>query len=399
MNPLLSVKNASEIILNQRIDFGIEEINIDKAFGRILAEELKADRDFPPFNRVTMDGIAIQFQAFNGGQKSFKIEAIQTAGEQQLILQNNENCIEVMTGASLPVGTDTVIRYEDLAIENRFARIEVEINEKQNVHRKGEDHAAGDLLIPENTLLRSAEIAVAATIGKSSLLVKKLPKIAIITSGDELVNVSETPLPHQIRHSNKYSIAALLQPYGISPKHFHIADDFEETKNLLKSAMENFDVLILSGGVSMGKKDFIPDALAALGVEKLFHKIAQRPGKPFWFGRKNEKLVFALPGNPVSTFVCTLRYVLPWLRQSIGLSPQNLSYAKLSEDVIFKPNLTFFLQVKIAIDESGIQWATPVKGNGSGDFVNLIHSNGFIELPNDGRVHFKRGDVFKVWRH
>lgn len=163
--------------------------------------------------------------------------------------------------------------------------------------------------------------------------------------------------------------------------------------------MENFDVLILSGGVSMGKKDFIPDALAALGVKKLFHKIAQRPGKPFWFGRKDEKLVFALPGNPVSTFVCTLRYVLAWLRQSVNLKPLNFEYAKLNENVIFKPNLTFFLQVKTVIDESGIQWATPVKGNGSGDFVNLIQANGFIELPNDDCVHFKRGDVFKVWKY
>lgn len=398
MNPLLSVKKATEITLNQRVNFGAELISLEESFGRILAENLKADRDFPPFNRVTMDGIAIDFEPFKNGQKTFKIEAIQTAGEQQLTLKNPENCVEVMTGASLPEGTDTVIRYEDVTIKNGLATINVQIKKKQNVHYQGQDHAAGDLLLIENTLLRSPEIAVAATIGKAKLLVKKLPRIALITSGDELVNVSEKPLPHQIRHSNKYSIAGLLKPYGVSPTHFHIVDDFEETKNQLKSALVNFDVLILSGGVSMGKKDFIPDALQDLGVEKLFHKIAQRPGKPFWFGRKDDKLVFALPGNPVSSFVCTLRYVLPWLRQCIGLLPMNYHYAKLREKILFEPNLTYFLQVKLTVDQQGIQWATPVKGNGSGDFVNLNQANAFIELP-ESTTRFEKGDVFNVWKY
>lgn len=397
MNNLLPVNEATQLILNQRIDFGMELINIDDAFGRTLAENLKADRDFPPFDRVTMDGIAIDFQSFIEEKKTFKIEAIQTAGEQQLTLQNPANCIEVMTGASLPERTDTVIRYEDVLIEKGTASIEVKIKAKQNVHQRGEDHAQHDLLIPENKLLRSSELAVAATIGKSKLWVKGLPKVAIITSGDELVNVDETPLPHQIRHSNKYSIAGLLKPYGIVPTHFHIADNFEETKKQLRSALENFDVVILSGGVSMGKKDFIPDALTSLSVEKLFHKIAQRPGKPFWFGRQGNKLVFALPGNPVSSFVCTLRYVLPWLRQSIGLEPLNFQYAKISEEIRFNPELTYFLQVKVTQDEQTTQWAKPVKGNGSGDFVKLIHADGFIELPQENSI-FERGMIFKLWR-
>ncbi|MFB0907826.1 MAG: molybdopterin molybdotransferase MoeA, partial [Spirosomataceae bacterium] len=362
-----------------------------------LAESLLADRDFPPFDRVTMDGIAINFQPLSGGQQAFTIEATQTAGEPQLTLQNQSNCIEVMTGASLPIGTDTVIRYEDLKIENGLATINAKIRAKQNVHRKGEDHSKNGLLIPENTVLRSPELAVAATVGKSELRVKKLPKVAVITSGDELVNVNETPLPHQIRHSNSYSIAALLQPYGISPTHFHIADNFEETKSQLKSALENFDVLILSGGVSMGKKDFIPDALAALDVEKLFHKLAQRPGKPFWFGKSGDKTIFALPGNPVSTFVCVRRYFIPWLRQNIGLEALNCSYAKLKEEITFKPSLSYFLQVKITTDEHATQWATPVRGNGSGDFVNLSHANGFIELPQE-TMTFEQGEVYRIWR-
>lgn len=396
MKPLLSVEKATEIILNQHIDFGTELVSINTALGRTIAEPIVADRDFPPFDRVTMDGIAVDFTSIKGDKQVLKVEATQTAGEPQLTLQNKANCIEVMTGASLPVGTDTVIRYEDLTIENGFATISSKVKEKQNVHRKGEDHKKNGLLISENTLLRSPELAVAATVGNSHLLVKKLPKVAIITSGDELVNVAETPLPHQIRHSNSYSIASLLQPYGISATHFHIADNLEETKKQLQSALKSFNVLILSGGVSMGKKDFIPDALAALGVEKLFHKLAQRPGKPFWFGKSGNKMIFALPGNPVSSFVCVRRFFIPWLRQNIGLQPMDFSYAKLKEEITFKPDLTYFLQVKTTTDDNATQWATPVRGNGSGDFVNLSHANGFIELPQ-GTTIFKKGEVHKAW--
>lgn len=397
MDKLLNVDEATQLILDQRIDFGIETISIDAALGLILAENLYADRDFPPFDRVTMDGIAINFELFKNSQGAFKIEGMQFAGEAQKALDNISNCLEVMTGASLPINTDTVIRYEDVTIENGFATIQVDINAKQNVHRQGEDHRNGDLLVKKNTRLRSAELAVAATVGKTELLVKKLPKIAVVTSGDELVNVDKKPLPHQIRHSNNYSIAGLLQPYGITVKHFHVADDLEETTEKLASVLAEFDVLIISGGVSMGKKDFIPDALAALGVEKLFHKIAQRPGKPFWFGRKNNKLVFALPGNPVSSFVCVRRYVIPWLRQSMGLKATDFMWARLSESVSFKPDLTYFLQVKLEQDKKAVQWATPIQGNGSGDFVNLTAADAFIELPSEA-IRFQKGEVFRAWK-
>ena len=160
--------------------------------------------------------------------------------------------------------------------------------------------------------------------------------------------------------------------------------------------MQQYDVIILSGGVSEGKFDYIPKALDECGVKKLFHKVQQRPGKPFWFG-KNDKgvLVFALPGNPVSAFMCLHRYLLSWLEKSLGVRKQNL-YAVLNEDFTFTPKLQYFLQVKLHVDQKGCLIATPVEGNGSGDFANLAATNAFMELPLE-RNNFTKGEVFKIW--
>lgn len=394
---LISVSKAEEIIFSEKIDFGTEKISINNSLGRVLAEPISADRDFPPFDRVTMDGIAIKFANYEQGNRQFRIQSTQSAGEKiQALLLDNE-CIEIMTGAILPKNTDTVIRYEDLEIESGFAIIKSQIREKQNIHFKGEDRKQGEEIIPKNTEIRSAVIAIAASVGEVNLSVKKHPNIAIITSGDELVSIEKTPELHQIRSSNVYAIASLLTKYGIEADKIHISDNLEVTENTIKSALEKYEVLIMSGGVSMGKKDFIPVALENLGVKKLFHKIAQTPGKPFWFGKKEGNLIFALPGNPVSTFLCMVRYFLPWLHKCLSMSNLNPEFAQLSEDFHIKNSLTYFLQVKLK-NENAILLATPIKGHGSGDFANLIDSNAFMELPAFERNEFKKGEVFRVWR-
>ncbi len=396
-SPLISVTEAENIILSEFRDFGVEQISIEKALGRILASPLIADRDFPPFDRVTMDGIAINFKAYQLGNREFRIQSTQSAGEEKHSLTVDNECIEVMTGADLPNNTDTVIRYEDLEIANGIAKIVAEIKPQQNVHFKGEDRKKGTIIVKENKKIRPAEIAVAASIGAIELTVKKLPKIAIITSGDELVDIDKTPELHQIRSSNIYAIASILNEYGIDSTKIHIQDDFVETVETIKEIITSFDVLILSGGVSMGKKDFIPKALENLGVEKLFHKIAQTPGKPIWFGKKAKKLVFALPGNPVSTYMCMVRYFRPWLNQALGLKNIKLEFAKLSEDFQFQSPVTYFLQVKL-INENGVLNALPIKGHGSGDFANLVDADAFLELPATLRNDFQKSEIFKIWR-
>ena len=392
---LTTVKEALNIILNNSENFGVEEVNFLKSDGRILKENIIADRAFPPFNRVSMDGIAISSKAFIEGQRAFKIEGIQPAGSPQLTMQNSNNCIEVMTGAMLPNNADVVIQYELINIENGIAKLQVDnVKEFQNVHLKGLDRVKGAILIKENTQISSAEIGVLATVGKRKVKVAKQPKVMIVSTGNELVGVSEKPEPYQIRRSNVFTLVSLLKRLKIQVETAHIIDDKKELQLKIGKFLNDFDVLIFSGAVSKGKFDFIPEVLNNLGVEKLFHKVKQRPGKPFWFGKKANKTVFAFPGNPVSTFVSCLKYFHPWYQKSMGLNSENKQQAILAEDYFFKPELTYFLQVKLS-QEKGQLLATPITGKGSGDLANLVESDAFLELP-DHRTNFTKGEVFPL---
>jgi molybdopterin molybdotransferase len=417
---MISTQEALQTILDSAQDFGVEEIPFIQSVGRILKEEIVADRDFPPFNRVSMDGISIDYSSFQKGERSFPIEGIQAAGSEQISLQNSENCIEVMTGAVLPNNTSAVIRYEDVTIKENIATINIEsINDAQNIHIKGKDGKVGDLLIKQNTKISAAEIGVLATVGKVMVNVARIPKVMIVSTGDELVGVEEKPLTHQIRRSNVFTLVSLLEKLHIPSETAHIPDDKPILKERIKVYLEDFDVLLFSGAVSKGKYDFLPEVFDELGVEKLFHKVAQRPGKPFFYGRKaslsiseqdvyqdadkrtknkNQKntIVFGFPGNPISTFVNCLAYFYPWYCRSVGVDQQEEN-AILADDVSFKPNLTYFLQVKLSY-RYGHLIATPISGNGSGDLASLVNTDAFIQLPST-QTEFKKGEVFPIIRY
>lgn len=394
---MTTIEQATDIILSNTFSFGEESVPLSLATGRVLRENLIADRDFPPFNRVSMDGIAIQFEYFANGKRAFEIEGLQAAGAPQMTLEDAGNCLEVMTGAVLPQGTDTVIRYEDVDIKAGVAAIQVEdVVAKQNIHQRGTDRAAGSLIVGRGGLISPAEIGVAATVGRQLLAVSKKPRVAIISTGDELVDVGEQPLPHQIRKSNVHNLAAAVSEWGILANLFHLPDEKNAIREILTEVLKNHDAVLLSGGVSAGKLDFVPDVLEELNVEKLFHKVSQRPGKPFWFGRNDSTVVFAFPGNPVSSFMCLNRFFKPWLMGSYGLLPFAERHAILSKDFYFKPDLTYFLQVKINYGKDGRLIAVPIEGKGSGDLANLVDADAFLELPR-GRSQFKKGEVFPVF--
>lgn len=392
---MITVEEAKHIILENTQNFGIEEIPFLEAIGRVLKEDIVADRDFPPFNRVAMDGIAINHRFFEHGVRDFKIEGIQAAGSPQQTLDNAANCYEVMTGAVLPNNTDTVIRYEDVDINTLVATITIdEIKEGQNIHTQGSDKSEGTILIKKNTIISAAEIGVLATVGKATVKVAKQPKVMIVSTGDELVDVNENPLDHQIRRSNVYTLASLLNNLKIPAETTHITDEKQILKEKIKSYLKEYDVLLFSGAVSKGKFDFLPEVLDKLDVKKLFHRVSQRPGKPFWFGTTNNCNVFAFPGNPVSTFVNCLVYFYPWYKKSVGVSSKEKT-AILAKDITFKPNLSCFLQVKLT-SENGQVYATPIQGNGSGDLASLVEADGFIELPKTEEIEFKKGSVFPI---
>jgi molybdopterin molybdotransferase len=395
---MVTVEQAEKLILAEAKSFGTETIYFEDALGRTLAEDIKADRDLPPFNRVTMDGIAVSHSAIERGGQSFKIKAVQAAGDNPISIDQPDECIEIMTGAALPGSVDTIIPYEHVEIRDGIATITTLGAKKgQNLHLKGADKKQGDIVAPKQQLVTPALISVAASVGRTELLVKKLPKVVVISSGDELVNVDNQPTPIQIRKSNSYTIKAVLGLYNMNADLLHIPDDAQVTKEKLNYCIANYDVILMTGGISMGKFDYIPKALDEIGIKTIFHKVSQRPGKPFWFGKhQNGVLVFAFPGNPVATFMCLHRYFLSWLNASQGLQAKQAVYAALNKDFTFKPDLQYFLQVKLRFSEQGQIIAEAIEGNGSGDFANLADTDAFIELPK-GRDEFKRGEVFQVW--
>ncbi len=391
---MISVEEATAIILANAAVLKKRSVPLEEALGQTLAETIQADRDFPPFDRATMDGVAISYDAFQSGIRTFPIESMQAAGKPVGQLNNRTHCIEIMTGAPLPIETDSVIPYEQLRIIDRTAQIEVTSVERgQNIHRQGNDARQGEKLLTPGTLISPAEAALLASVGKAEVLVYKLPKAAIISTGNELVDIDQQPLPHQVRKSNSYALQAAWTALGGTSTLFHLPDDESVIQTELKRILEQYDVLILSGGVSKGKFDFIPQSLEAQGIQKMFHQVSQKPGKPLWFGRSATQFVFALPGNPVSTFLCFHRYVKPWLLASCG---RNLAPAKaiLAEDYSFNAPLTYFLQVRLQ-NEDGKWLAYPVPGGGSGDFVNLREVGGFLELPK-GKKQFQKGDSFDI---
>ncbi|MDX1666183.1 MAG: molybdopterin molybdotransferase MoeA [Saprospiraceae bacterium] len=397
---MISVEEATRLILQRASDFGEEEVPLDRANGRVLCEDLMADRDFPPFTRVTMDGIAIKYEAYERGQRKFPILGVQPAGAPQQSLSQPEACLEVMTGAILPAHADTVIRYEDIEINDGLAIITTEkVKHRQNAHPRGEDRRKGDIIVEKGGIISPAEIGVAATVGKSRIRVAKLPEALIVYTGDELVEVEEIPKAHQIRSSNAHSIMSTLSEWGIRADRAHLIDDKPSIRKTLSKALKDYSLLVISGGVSKGKFDFLPEVLAELGVEKAFHKVKQRPGKPLWFGHHPSSgcVVFALPGNPVSSYMCTYRYVIPWLRKSLGLTPFLLPTAILREPFEFGPELTYFLQVKVRINprEARLE-AKAVAGKGSGDLANLADADGFLELPPDKSV-FSAEEVYPLY--
>lgn len=389
---MISVQEALTTILSHPWLPSSEKVNLSDALGRILAESVKADRDLPPFDRVAMDGIAVRFSDLSKGLRRFRNSGIAIAGQPGIELNDLESAVEVMTGAVLPDGSDAVIRYEDLKIDGEYFIVSAEtFRQFQNVHRKGSDAVKDEILLKQGHLISPAEIPLFASVGISKVNVTSLPKIALISTGDELVETDQTPLPHQIRSSNTHALAAGLQAFGVQCKKYHLGDQDSQLKNKLDEILATSEVIILTGGVSKGKMDWVPDALDSAGIQKHFHQVAQRPGKPLWFGTGKGKIVFALPGNPVSVFLCLYKYIRPWLMHSLGM-PIKSTQVVLENDFTSDIPLTHFVQVKI-VERDGTSFASTVPGGGSGDFANLRNIDGFIEVsPNAGKL--SAGQIF-----
>lgn len=400
---MISVSEAERLVLESVSTAPSIRVPLDAAFGEVLREAIAADRPFPPYQRVAMDGIAIAHAAWAAGARAFPIEGIQRAGEPAHTLAQSTHALEVMTGAVLPVGCDCVIPVEQLTRDGNVATLldGLHLEAMQNIHRQGSDCAAGTVLLRAGSLLFGPQSAVAASVGAARILVAQRPSIAIISTGDELVDVAATPQPHQVRRSNRFAMQALLQAAAFRDVHpHHVPDDPAALHAILQESLRTARVLLLSGGVSEGRYDYVPDALTRFGVRPRFHKVSQKPGKPLWFGiGPDGQIVFGLPGNPVSVAVCLLRFVLPALWAHLGaslLTPSQRPHARLAEPIRFRKPMTLFQPVRIRQHPDGTRSAAPVPLNGSGDLTGLAACDGLLELAPNPDGH-PAGSAHPFW--
>lgn len=392
---------AAEALIGANLrGWGTHQVSLDEAIGEILREPVRSERNQPPFDRVTMDGFACRHAALDHHPR-FRVAGTQGAGRDTLTLVNDGDCIAVMTGTALPVGADTVIPVERTQRDGDSVRIEAGYrpNPGQNIHRHGSDHRAGTTLVEAGRLLDATHVGSLCIGGGTTVTVARRPRIAIVSTGDELVEPGAPLGPNQIRQSNDRTLAAALAARGFRvPTRRHLPDDPAVLERELHALLGRHDVLILSGGVSMGEFDHVPGVLTALGARPIFHKVLQRPGLPFWFGvSADQKPVFALPGNPVSSLVCLVRYVAPALITALGATPRSPRLVKLGREVRFEPDLTYFLPVTLDYRSDGECLALPRPANTSGDFAALSGTDGFVELPR-GREWFPEGFVASYWK-
>lgn len=378
--PLITPLEATRIIANYRWSGEpAERIDVLQSMGRITASDWLTDRDQPPFHRIMMDGIAIRYADFEAGQREWVIDGLQAAGDPLRKVTVSTEAVEIMTGAMLVDGLDTVIPYEQLAItQGRAQFIGEEVKAIQHVHPQGSDKRVGDCVLAKGSRIGPTEIGIAASIGMTHIEVQRVPRIAIVSTGNELVEISALPLPHQIRMSNVHALsAACFACTGQWPATRHANDTAEDLRRILSELIATCDLVMLSGGVSMGKLDYVPQVVQELGALVHFHGVAQRPGKPLLFATTPSCRLFGLPGNPVSTLVGWARYVRPWIcdEGSVELTCDASRYK------------TFKWSQFIPVRAQG-EDIIPLPMNGSGDFMALAGASGFIEmLPQDIQKH------------
>jgi len=385
---LISIQQTQDLLFSYLPVLDGEQVELDQSFGRILAEPITADRAIPPYDRVMMDGIAIRYENFVSGQREFAVTGIQAAGMPTLTLEDPTECIEVMTGGVLPENTDCVIKIEDIRLENGIAHLSstCPAQSGQHIHPHGSDQESGALLVYQGHLIGPPEIAIAASVGQTNLTVTRLPKILLITTGDEVIPPAHLPLAHQIRRSHYPAIRASIESKQLGlVVNIHVPDTRESLENAVSDGLKNADLILLTGGISMGKYDYVAPVLESLVGAPIFHGVAQRPGKPFAFW-SGEKPVFALPGNPASVMACLARYVIPALRKMRGEDWKPESFP-LAHETIWNAPLPGLLASYIF--QNQLHTAPP---RNSGDYTALAGAEGICELPSTSpsgkAVHF-----------
>ena len=386
---MISVAEAIDIVLAQTSALPVESVAIGKSIGRILAEDIVADTDLPPFDRAQMDGYAVRAADVANTPARLKIVGESAAGAGWHSEMKAGEAVRIMTGAPVPAGADAVQQVEltsELNDDGGIGEVEIlqSVEVGRSIVRRADEIKAGETVLRAGEDINAQTIATLASFGYAQVKVGRRPRVAVMATGSELVDVDRKPARDQIRDSNNYMIEAYAKLAGATVERLPLAcDDRDELKREMIAAIERCDVLITSGGVSMGVYDFTKAAFKDLGAEIFFERVALRPGKPTVFGRIGKTLLFGLPGNPVSVAVTFNLFARTALRVMQGASEPTLhhEYAVLARDLKGSADRESYLPAVLRTDEKGTLLAEPLKWGGSSDFVSFARATALINVP------------------
>jgi molybdopterin molybdotransferase len=397
---MITVDEALEKILSHIHNLGIEKVSLSEVLGRVIAEDIYARRNIPPLNNSGMDGYALRSEDIQrtSPQDPVRLEVVEDlpAGFISKKKLERGQAIRIMTGAPIPEGANTVVPVEETKKEGRFVLILKATVPDENIRKSGEDVKKGECVISHGDTIQPAEVGMLASVGRSFVSVYQRPLVAILCTGDELVDVDGELDEIKIISSNSYTLAAQVKECGAIPVQLGIAKDRkEEIEEKLRQGMRA-DVLISSAGVSVGDYDFVKEVMKNLGLEMAFWKVAMKPGKPLAFGTIQGKPVFGLPGNPVSSMVSFEQFIRPSLLKMMGHRQifRPVVEALLQEDIGKKPGRRHFIRAFVSFKE-GCYFTTTTGDQGSGILQSMVKANGLIIIPEDQEI-VRAGEKVKV---
>jgi molybdopterin molybdotransferase len=382
---MIAIEEAVKLIAGAVAPLDAEEVSLERAAGRVLAEAIAADRDFPPTDRSAMDGFAVRSDDLRGGGGTLSVTGeVQAGGSAEGIAVGPGEAVRIFTGSVLPAGADAVVMVEEAEEDESAGIVKIGMSPEAGSHirRRGSEHRRGEPVLEPGAPIRSPEIAALASVGRMRMMVHRRPAVSVLATGDELVEPHGTPLDHQVRNSNGATLLAQLDEMGLRGRYLGIAPDSRQAlSEMLRRGLEG-NVLLVTGGVSVGRYDLVGEALAEAGMELLFHKVAVKPGKPVLAGRCGGCLVIGLPGNPLSAFTGFIVFVAPALRRMMGYDRWKSSTitARLEGPLRCRGSRVNYRLARLEPSSNGFT-ARPVASAGSGDVLSLARANGFIVTP------------------
>jgi molybdopterin molybdotransferase len=381
---MIQVEQALSIIAESSCKMPLRKIKVAKSIGYVLAENIYSTIDMPPFRQSAMDGYAFLYS----DKTKFEVVSTSQAGDFSNLNLIENQAIRIFTGAYIPDNLDTVVMQEHTIRTDNYMEIDKMPSRFANVRNKGEQIKENELVLEKDTLITPAAIGFLSCLGITDIMVYAKPNVAIVVTGNELVKAGKKLPKGKIYECNSVMLKVALQQIGIKKiKTLKVKDNLEKTKSALKYGLTNYDVVLVSGGISVGDYDFVKEALLSNGVEELFYKINQKPGKPLFFGKKEKKIVFALPGNPASTLTSFYVYVLPAVKKMMGIKTIHLPriQRKINSDITNPTGKSLFL--KAFYDDETV---TVLENQSSAMLNTFAVANGLIHLPYD-EINIEKG--------